>query len=373
MSCRIPALFLAFLLIFMLTACISRTSGLNASSRGMSSISPESAGDSRSALEASESIPNDGDSSSQASARNPTKIVYPQLADERLTSSALYQRALGQPSVIIYQDEVLTDPQPVRDFMESVDEGMDCGLYIYTFRLDHNGEPDCYLAHFISTESAITYSGAYENNWDALTESGCSKVTSISFNEYGFLVYEMESSSEASGIQVVNNRALYNNAEERQKMYDTYLVPIYYTALGNRVWASPEELSSWIWLFEELYNYENDDTPWDRFGSNWPVETMVKTLSRYFEGVTADMVISEPKYADAYDPETNTIFYEGGRGGGPLCLRVTSWMQEGDRLVIDYEGYEYYSGVPWEDGFYTLTVKTMEDGSFRYLSNLPRN
>ena len=77
--------------------------------------------------------------------------------------------------------------------------------------------------------------------------------------------------------------------------------------------------------------------------------------------------------ADAYDPETNTIFYEGGRGGGPLCLRVTSWMQEGDRLVIDYEGYEYYSGVPWEDGFYTLTVKTMEDGSFRYLSNLPRN
>ena len=48
-------------------------------------------------------------------------------------------------------------------------------------------------------------------------------------------------------------------------------------------------------------------------------------------------------------------------------------MQEGDRLVIDYEGYEYYSGVPWEDGFYTLTVKTMEDGSFRYLSNLPRN
>ena len=257
--------------------------------------------------------------------------------------------------------------------MESVDEGMDCGLYIYTFRLDHNSGPDCYLAHFISTESAITYSGAYENNWDALTESGCSKVTSISFNEYGFLVYEMESSSEASGIQVVNNRALYNNAEERQKMYDTYLVPIYYTALGNRVWASPEELASWIWLFEDLYNYENDDTPWDRFGSNWPVETMVKTLSRYFEGVTADMVISEPKYADAYDPETNTIFYEGGRGGGPLCLRVTGWMQEGDRLVIDYEGYEYYSGVPWEDGFYTLTVKTMEDGSFRYLSNLPRN
>ena len=176
----------------------------------MSSISPESAGDSRSALEASESIPNDGDSSSQASARNPTKFC-----GNKVGKVAVWLAVVVQP------------------------ERVDIKAAIHS------------LVH-------------------------------------GY--------------------------------------------------------------------YENDDTPWDRFGSNWPVETMVKTLSRYFEGVTADMVISEPKYADAYDPETNTIFYEGGRGGGPLCLRVTSWMQEGDRLVIDYEGYEYYSGVPWEDGFYTLTV-----------------
>ena len=53
-------------------------------------------------------------------------------------------------------------------------------------------------------------------------------------------------------------------------------------------------------------------------------------------------------------------------------FRVTGWEQEGELLKIDYETCEYFSGAPVEGSLYTLTIETMENGSFRYHSNLPR-
>jgi len=101
---------------------------------------------------------------------------------------------------------------------------------------------------------------------------------------------------------------------------------------------------------------------------------ILETVSRYFDGVTADDFIPAQKSGPVnYDPQTNTIHYEGGRGGGPKCMRVTGWSREGDCLKIDYENYSYETGVPFENSCYVLTVRLLENGSFRYLSNLPKD
>ena len=98
-------------------------------------------------------------------------------------------------------------------------------------------------------------------------------------------------------------------------------------------------------------------------------ENFVDTVHQWLKGKCTP---EQFKTAGAYDPETGTIHYEGGQGGGPICYRVTGWEQEGETLSIDYEEYDFYTGAPFEDSFYRLTVKNLEDGSFCYLSNLPR-
>lgn len=309
---------------------------------------------------------------------DPAVISYPELAGETLVSSALYRQALARPSVILFQDEVLTDPQPVRDFLDAVEKGEERDLYLYFFRYWEGYEEPyrCSYSHFTMANGALTCRGAYENSWDSLEEGGASTVTSISLNEYGFLIYHLEGCSEPTGVRVVNDRDLYDDAEERQRLDDTYLRPLSNVALMGCSWSSVEEMSdqvNLVWLFEDIYCYENENDPWERFGSRWPLEEMTAALSRYFEGtITPEMVVGR-KYADAYDPATNTVFYEGGRGGMSPSFRVTGWEQDGDLLKLDYETCDPYTNAPVEGSLYTLTVRLMEDGSFRYRSNLPRS
>lgn len=303
---------------------------------------------------------------------DPAVIAYPELVDEELAGSPLYRQALERPSVIVYQDEVVTDAQPVYDFLAAVEGKEDRDLYIYVFRPWEDDDRDCYLDHFFSDQGFVTRSTAFERNWDSLTEYGKYASNPISLNEYGYLVYGPN--GQESGIRVVSDRVLYDDAEQRRQLYDIYLAPIFYTSLGGVGWTSFQDAGPHLWLFEDIYNYENDGTPWDRFGSDWPVDYMVETVSRYFDGVTADDFISARKFRLVnYDPQTNTIHYEGGRGGGPKCMRVTGWNREGDRLSIGYENYSYETGVPFENGAYVLTVRLLEDGSFRYLSNQPND
>ncbi len=309
--------------------------------------------------------------SSQAENPNPTVVIYEESVDQALADSPLYQQALAQPSVIIYNEAPLTDSGVVDRFLKAVEEKGDGELYLYSFNAYDDGTSSCFLNHFVCQGGTVTQLQDRVENWnDSLSEENSYPVNSISLNQYGYLVYEAESSSEIMGTQVINDHALYEDADQRQEMWETYLRPIFYTALGNQQWSSPAELTSWIWLFEDLYNYENGTDPWSQYGSDWPVGEMTTLLSKYFDGVTAQMVAESAK--GAYDAATDTIHYEGGRGGGPFCLRVTGWHQDGDQLAIEYEHYDYATGVPYEDAFYTVTVRTLEDGSFRYLSNQPR-
>lgn len=370
MAARISALVFAWVFVFGLSACGGPGNGAAPSESSQNASVPES---SPAVPESSSSVASSDASVPGPSAPdrepigNPAVIDYPELVGEDLAASPLYRQALERPSVILYDGEIITGPQPVEDFLAAVEKGEDWDLYHYTFQIYDNGERNCYLRHFVSDKGTVSYSYGSENQWDSMDEGGKIAVNDLSLNEYGYLVYGAE-----SGDQVVNDRALYENVQECRKLYDRYFPPILYLGLGSRTWASPQELTSWVGLFEDIYRYETGGSAFDRFGSDWPVAEMVETLSRYFDGITADLVIGERKTSGRYDPETGTIHYEGGRGGGPICYRVTGWEQEGETLAIDYEEYYFYTGVPLDDGLYRLTVKTLEDGSFRYLSNLPR-
>lgn len=363
---RILGLMTALLLIASLAAC--------GSGGGKGSIPPSMASGGapvgeQSSRPAPEEAPS-GESPSQAEPQAPARepigspavIDYPELAPQELVESPLYQEALERPSVIIYNEEPLTNAQPVKDFLAAVEQKKDGDLFVYSFSFFYN-EPSLFYRHFISDAGVVTQKYGDAEGWNSLKESAeGNTIASCILNAHGYFVYGDE-----FGIQVVNDRALYSDAEERQRLYNTYIVPIAYTAMGNSAWSSAKEAGNLVWLFEEIYGYENDDTPWDHFGgSDWPVDEMVETLSRYFDGVSASDFISS-RGID-YNAQTGTIHYEGGRGGGPKCLRVVGHAQEGDRLAIDYVNYNYATGVP-EGDTYRLTVRLLEDGSFRYLTN----
>ena len=165
------------------------------------------------------------------------------------------------------------------------------------------------------------------------------------------------------------DRLLWEDADQRVRLYEQYLEPVLTsTALGDNEWDSPGEIPLPLWVFEDLYRHDHDNTsPFDVYGADWPVDEMVSQLSRYFDGVTEELLIGE--YQDIYDPASGTLHYEGGRGGGPYCLRVTGWEEDGDRLTLHYEQYSYFTGEPLEGCRYQLTVRLLEDGSFRYLGN----
>ena len=67
------------------------------------------------------------------------------------------------------------------------------------------------------------------------------------------------------------------------------------------------------------------------------------------------------------DSETDSVFYEGGRGGVYLEIRVTSSERNDDILTLYYERYEGENGTV-HDGKCILKIRLLSDGSFRYIS-----
>lgn len=292
---------------------------------------------------------------------------------EGMESSVLYREAVQMGGVIVANDLPVTDYGPVVRFLESARAGREDSFCLFCFRRsDYGGVPafGCYMARFTTRDGGMTVEENDVPGWGLAPAFPHSySLDSCYLSDYGRLVYTTQGATSPSSAQVVPLEEIIDHYSEKKELYDRYLAPIYYTALGGRLWGSPQELGRWIWLFEDLYNYQHQhrEDPWQEYGSYWPVEEMAALLSRYFDGVTREMILADNK--GAYDEASDSIFYEGGRGGGPLYLRVTGWSQEGDLLSIFYEEYDGETGVPFEDASYLLQIRLAGDGSFRYLSN----
>ena len=170
-----------------------------------------------------------------------------------------------------------------------------------------------------------------------------------------------------SYYKVISDFSLYENEAKHRELKEKYIDPIFTITVSPQEFSSVSDLSSdFVWLFEDIYNYENGHYPWQEFGNNWPLSEILSLLNRYFEGVTKEMVLISRRIE--YDPETDTIFYEGGRGGVPPERRVFDFKQNGNILTLYYQLYNEESGTIFEDRYYVLEIKLLEDGSFRYLS-----
>ena len=86
----------------------------------------------------------------------------------------------------------------------------------------------------------------------------------------------------------------------------------------------------------------------------------------YDREFTKEMLLSDMT-AD-YDPKTDTIYYEGGRGGVPPEIRVFDSEQNGDILTLYYHLYDGENGTIYSDRYYLLEIGLLDNGSFRYLS-----
>ena len=301
------------------------------------------------------------------------EILYPDLLPEALTSTGAYRTAAADPTAVInYAGRIATGRTAVDTFCKAVENGGTGELTLYTFTPDY-ADPEtirCSYTRFWTDGGSSWYFSDYsEDSSFAFMEPSRYEVQALELNDYGYLVASGDFVSEPTGYPVIPDRLLWEDADQRIQLYERYLEPVLSsTALGSIEWDSLMEIPQPLWVFEDLYRYDHQNTsPFDVYGTDWPVDEMAAQLSRYFDGVTEEQLID--KYQDIYDPASGTLHYEGGRGGGPYYLRVTGWEEDGDRLTLHYEEYSAATGEPYEDSACLLTVRLLEDGSFRYLGN----
>ena len=381
---RVFCLILTFMLLLAFAACSGGRKGedIPSGDSEVSSTPKSSQTEQETSSTASAEEPGPSSPEPQEPIGNPAVIAHPELLPEEVTSSSIYQQALTRPSVIAYEQEIATDPQPVHDFLAAAERGENWDLYCYQFTTVYADEtPYLILRHFSFDGGALSVQTDYAESWEAIDEDDPPYlITDLLLTDYGLLTYHMTglltdgtkdwNESDLS-VKVVNDLDLYDDAAERQRVMETYLDPIRPSGIGYNTWSSPQELNNLIFVAEDLYRYENEDTPFDHFGSSWPMDFILETLSRYFENVTAEDVIANAERflsVAHYAPQTDTVYYEGGRGGAPILARVTGRSREGDLLLIDYDCDNIDTGIL--DYSRRLTVRLREDGSFRYLSNL---
>ncbi len=305
-----------------------------------------------------------------APARPPVELRYPDALPPGARDCAAYQMAVDQ-GMLMRGEEPATDGALARWFLEEAAAGREAQLSVALFSAPwgDGAEGALVVDRFTSRDGGVYHSTAYLESWSKtdLTFEEDGKVEGLHLNDYGHLVYEIPGMTGPFGVPVIHGRELYPNYDASREIYEAYLRPIYYTALGATPWQTPGELNLWLWLYEDISNYEGQN-PFDLYGTDWPVEAILSTLGRYFENITRGEILADKFALDAYNAATDTIHYEGGRGGGPKPLRVLDWTQQGDLLEIRYVGYEEATGVPYNDE-YLLTVKKLPDGSFYYRSN----
>lgn len=296
------------------------------------------------------------------------EILYPENVPEELFESAAFEEAMNRPSVILYDYEPISDCTAAVNFVEAFEKGEYAELYIYSFYApDLNGTPSVYVKNsfiedgFVVSSSVLFFDleGGHETKGKIVNES-------IKINEYGYLIYEYYNGVEGSAYKIISDFSLYENFAENLILEEKYIDPVFSLTISPEEFNSASELSEkFIWLFEDIYNYENGHGPWQDFGNNWPVSEILSVLNRYFEGVTKEMLLSARKLN--YNSETDSVFYEGGRGGVYLEIRVTSSERNDDILTLCYERYEGENGTV-HDGKCILKIRLLSDGSFRYIS-----
>ena len=194
-------------------------------------------------------------------------------------------------------------------------------------------------------------------------------LAGLALNDYGYLVWDYAADGRLDeSLKLINDHDLYPDADERHRMYQTYLRPLTAYNYLLRDWDRVEDAGPAHLLYEDLSRAVdgNDLSDGDTGNYVFALEDCVDFLSRYFDGVTADWVIRCVRERGSYDPVTGLCRYPGGRGGVGPGYRVTGWQRDGEELTLSYETFDW-CGRRLRTG--TLVLHLTEDGGFRYRSN----
>lgn len=313
----------------------------------------------------------------KAEIKNTAALPYTSFLPEELLNSKAFQEAVThENAVILYNAEVASAKKTADTFLKQVESNEDAQLLIYRF-YESSGTKNasCIVLEVTGGEKFISYKNAAqdaasENTWDAdLTdESETYKIKTMSCSKYGVLTIETDGNSEPSYVQVISNYDLFDDYDKKVELANKYVQPIYYPLAVGHTFGSTDEIVDWLPILERIFEIAKEKDE-DNFWTKYPdgrisVDEMMGLLHRYFEVETKTVV---GKINNAMIDE-NTVEYLGGLGGAYPDILVTGYAEKGDTTQITCTQRSAVTGDVAEDISFTITVKNMPDGTFRYQS-----
>ena len=287
---------------------------------------------------------------------------------EELTQSELWQQAVHSGSLISYEEEPITTKAMAEEATASLAKK---GGTVEMYQFSGSGDTAaCTRILCKNTGEEITLSRSETQDWITSAEpEQTNTLTEPQLTRYGFFTAQT-GSGEDFGFRAVNDAELYGNTADLRQLYDTYLKPIAATAIGEKTWSSPEEAGDLLMLAEDIAWAVDGISFRETYPDGWiPVNYLVETLSRYFDGIDRRAVVYTV-YDFDYASDCMHYTFERDYEAELPRVRVLSAHEQEELLRISYCLYDPCTGEPLPDSSRVLSVRPQEDGSFRYMSNL---
>ena len=283
-----------------------------------------------------------------------------------LTDSELYREAVNSGSILLYNGIPITSADQPEKQLEHLLEKNHAVLTVYQFIQD-KGDCRASISQYQNEKGEIKLYYGEVSDWiTAPSLKQTATAENLHLTRYGYLA--PDNTDAVPGIAVIHPSELFEDTAENQKLFDTYLRPLFHTAIGYQVWSSPEEAGDLLNLAEELAAYEGTSFTEEYPEGDIPVNYLVELLSRYFDGIDRKAVVYT-KYDFDYPSDTMHYTFERPEPEEKQ-VRVLTSTQQDNLLRISYCMFDPNTGEPDPDGYRVLTVSLLEDGSFHYMSNL---
>lgn len=266
------------------------------------------------------------------------EVQFTEYLSGEIQESVSFNMAKQLNAVVIINGEVITPGNTVNSFMKNLKTSKDIDLFIFNYHTKDTSPAFITVTHFYKKDDTLylqTYGAETEegtaNPWDQIPtfdSSSICKIDSLTLNPYGFILYtSQDMGSVEYSQQVINQRELFDDMNERFRLSETYL-NIFIGNLGlKNEWDSPAEITEknpffyWFYLFEDIYTHKMGgrlDAYFEAKDGGWvvvPISSIQETFAQYFDGVTRQMIIDSSQ--GWYNKELDAVVYGGGRGGEP--------------------------------------------------------
>jgi hypothetical protein len=184
-----------------------------------------------------------------------------------------------------------------------------------------------------------------------------------------------QSPDSAQGGSAASGETVEGTPEENEVYAEAYLKPVAAGLLLRTDFGPGNMQTLWgsvlIQAFEDLTGREQMEKYWAEYDGDFPQEVVEDCLTAHFDLTPEDL--RENLLASCYLSEEEVYQYYGGRGGGPVDVRVDASRRTGDLLELDFTILTVGMGddgdelSPFSRG--TMVIRLGEDGSWKYLQN----